>query len=77
MGPVAFESLDAGGDRDEAVAIARRLTSGGVRVMAMQPPSTDGGRWTLLIRSDEVGRARRLIEAGDDPGGSSTPGTGR
>ncbi|MFV0526567.1 MAG: hypothetical protein ACK5RL_18940 [Acidimicrobiales bacterium] len=64
MGPVAFESLDAGPDREAAVGTARRLTTGGVRVMAVSPPSTEGGPWTLLVRSDQVARARQLIDTG-------------
>ncbi|MEL7156105.1 MAG: hypothetical protein AAFN30_05840 [Actinomycetota bacterium] len=75
MGPVSFESLDAGADRAEAMTLAASLRAAGIRVIAVNDESgAAGARFTVVIRSADLGRARRTM-ATLDQGPTPRPGT--
>ena len=72
MGPVSFQSLDAGSTRAEAVAAAGRLTAVGIRVVRVaEGDQADEGRFQLIVGSADVTRARRALEPG--PAGPPAP----
>ncbi|MDH4076039.1 MAG: DUF2007 domain-containing protein [Acidimicrobiia bacterium] len=69
MGPVSFESLDAGGSRADALAAAARLAEAGIRVVQMdeapasRPGPSGDGRFRLVVRSADAARARNVLAA--------------
>ncbi|MEZ5408981.1 MAG: DUF2007 domain-containing protein [Acidimicrobiales bacterium] len=71
MGPVSFESLDAGGSRADALAAAARLADAGIRVVqvdetapaALESGRSGEGRFRLIVRSADAARARDVLAA--------------
>jgi len=62
MGPVSFESLYAGEDRQQAVEVARRLTEAGIKVVSTQRDETSGVEtYRIVISTADGARARSLL----------------
>lgn len=55
MGPVAFESIASDLDRQQALALAARLTKAGFR------PTIGSDGTSIIVRSDQAAAARALL----------------
>ncbi len=62
MGPVAFESLDGGPSRADALRAAARLAEAGIRV-AQVSEAASGSGFRLVVRSADASRAREILAA--------------
>lgn len=55
MGPVSFERMGDGLDRDRLLALARRLTAAGIRVQLVD------GDGAILVRGEDATQARHIL----------------
>ncbi len=60
MGPVSFEAIEAGVERDRAMVLAKTLKDAGIRV-DLSNPRLPGGSFQLMVRSQDALRSRALI----------------
>lgn len=75
MGPVAFEAIDAGTTRENALRCARVLQDAGLRFDLMDP-AAEGRPHRLMIRTGDRAEATKLLlEAASVVSDPETPST--
>ncbi len=71
MGPVSFEAIDLGEDRDRAVRAAANIKASGFRVEVVTQPGASGRPiHRLMVRSPDAAEIRSIVAAFDPAAGA-------
>lgn len=62
MGPVSFDRISIGADRELAMAAAGRIADAGIRVDLVSPGPSDS-EYVLMVRASDYARAVDLAKA--------------